>query len=266
MNSMPNSEQIGSDDAAVAAVEPVGQQIRRADSRFRRVDEEVSKFEFDSGHNPPNLQRPVLRSRLGRLTLQGLIGLLTAACIGAIGMILQSHGEGAKQLIARWEPQLSAPAATSPVSAQSSPSTAQAPAADATSPQTALPASLDQTRPTDIGPTAAGPSSGQEQLVPLLRGFLAVVEHDIEELKDSIEQLKSSQDQMARSNAAVAEQLKNSQEQMARLLAKDSDPQVRPKPSAPAARSIATSTAKPLPKLSSQTRSQPPAPQRGRPE
>jgi hypothetical protein len=114
----------------------------------------------------------------------------------------------------------------------------------------------------------------------LLRGFLAVVEQDIEELKASIEQLKSSQEQMVRGNAAVAEQIKASQEQnaavieqlkaaqeqIARLTAKDFDQQVRSKTSAPAARSIATSTAKPLPKLSSQTRSQPPAPQRGRPE
>lgn len=280
---MPNSEQVGSNDAAV---QPIDRQIGRADSRFRHVDQDVSKFELDPSRNPSNLQRRFLphRSRLGRLALQGLIGLLAAACIGATGMVLREHGDAAKQLIAWWEPQLSAPAATSPISVQPNPSTAQAPAAKATSPQSALTAPPDQTRPPGFAPTAAEPSPGQEQLVPLLRGFLAVVEQDIEELKASIEHLKSSQEQMVRSNAAVAEQVKAGQEQMARdnasvieqlraaqeqiarLIAKDSDQQVRPKTSASAARSIATSTAKPLPKLSSQTRSQPPAPQRGRPE
>ena len=283
MNSMLNSEQVGSNDVAVAAVEPIDRQIGRADSRFRHVDQDASKFELEFGRNPSNLRRRFLphRSRLGRLALQGLIGLLAAACIGATGMVLRAHGDAAKQLIAWWEPQLSAPAATSPISAQPNPSTAQAAAAKATSPQSALTAPPDQTRPPGFAPTATEPSPGQEQLVPLLRGFLAVVEQDIEELKASIEQLKSGQDQMVRTNAAVAEQVKASQEQMARdnasvieqlkaaqeqiarLLAKDSDRQVRPKTSAPAVRSIATSTAKPLPKLSSQTRSQPPAPQRG---
>lgn len=285
MNSTPSSEQTGSNDAAVGAVESVGQQIRRADSRFRYVDQEVSKFELDFGRNPSNLRRRFLphRSRLGSLALQGLIGLLAAACIGATGMVLRSHGDAAKQLIASLGPQLSAPAAISPISVQPNPSTAQSPAAKATSPQSALTAPPDQTRPPGFAPTATEPSPGQEQLVPLLRGFLAVVEQDIEELKASIEQLKSSQDQMVRSNAAVAEQVKTSQEQtardnaavteqlkaaqeqIARLIAKDSDQQGRPK-SAHAARSIATWTGKPLPKLPSQTRLQPPAPLRGRPE
>jgi hypothetical protein len=279
---MPNSEQVGSNDVVVAAVEPIDRQIGRADSRFRYVDRDVSKFELDSGRNPSNLRRRLQphRSRLGRLALQGLIGLLAAACIGATGMVLRAHGDAAKQLISWWGRQLSAPAATSPISVQPNQSTAQAPAVKETSPQSALTAPTGQTRPPDFAPTATEPSPGQEQLVPLLRGFLAVVEQDIEELKASIEQLKSSQEQMVRSNAAVAEQIKASQEQsaavieqlkaaqeqIARLTAKDFDQQVRSKTSAPAARSIATSTAKPLPKLSSQTRSQPPAPQRGRPE
>ena len=70
---------------------------------------------------------------------------------------------------------------------------------------------------------------------------------------------------MVRDNATVAEQLKATQEQMARRIAKDSEQQLRPKTSAPPPRSIATST--PVPRLSSpQTRAQPLAPVRGRPE
>jgi TolA-binding protein len=116
-----------------------------------------------------------------------------------------------------------------------------------------------------------GPSPEQEQLPQLLRGFLHVVEDDIQELKTSIEQLKTSieqlktsQEQMIRNNAAVAEQLKATQEQMGRLIAKTSEQQLLPKTSAPPPRSIATATGKPVPKFSSpQARAQP---KRGRPE
>ena len=86
---------------------------------------------------------PPHRSSLGRLALQGLIGLLVAACIGAAAMVLRSHGDGAKQVTARWGPQLyltSSPAAESPVPAQSSPSAVQASASKAASLQSAPPA------------------------------------------------------------------------------------------------------------------------------
>jgi hypothetical protein len=123
----------------------------------------------------------------------------------------------------------------------------------------------------------------------------AAVELEIEQLKAIIEQLKTSQEQMVRDNAAVAEQLKASQEQMARLIvwqeqmvrdnaavaaqlkasqeqmarliAKASEQNLRPKTSAPPPRPIATPTRKPLPKLSSpQARAQPLAPMQGRPD
>jgi hypothetical protein len=51
---------------------------------------------------------------------------------------------------------------------------------------------------------------------------------------------------MVRDNAAVAEQLKATQEQMARLIAKASEQQLRPKTSAPPPRSIATPRGKPV--------------------
>jgi hypothetical protein len=209
-------------------------------------------------------------SSLGRLASQGLIGLLGAACICAAGAVLRSHGDAAKQLTVRWAPQLyliSSPAAASPISAQSSPFPVQASASKVAPPQSALPAVPAQTPPVGSAPTAAGPSPEQEQLAQLLRGFLAVVEQDIEGLKTSIEQLKTSQEQMVRDNAAIAEQLKATQEQMDRLIAKASEQQLGPTTSAPPQRSIATSTGKPAPKLSlPQARAQSLAPVRGRPE
>jgi hypothetical protein len=121
----------------------------------------------------------------------------------------------------------------------------------------------------------------------LLRGFLAVVEEDIRELHTSIDQLKTSQEemvrtnatvaeqlkaaqeQMVRDNAAVAEQLKATQEQLARLIAKDSEQPARAKTTrAPPPQAIVTaSVAKRVPKISPpQTTAQRPAQVRGRPE
>lgn len=228
--------------------------------------------ETDSARPPSELQKrvPPHQSSLGRLALQGLISLLVAACIGAAAMVLRSHGDVAKQVTARREPQLyliSSPVAASPISAQSSPSAVQASAPKTAPPQLALPAPPAQTLPAGSAPTAAGPSPEQEQLPQLFRGFLAVVEQEIEELKTSIEQLKTSQEQMIRDNASVAEQIKAIQEQMAYLIAKTSEQELRPKISAHLPRSIATSMGKPVPKLSSpQARAQPLAPVRGRSE
>jgi hypothetical protein len=170
--------------------------------------------------------------------------------------------------------------------------------------QSGLPAPPAQTLLADSAPTAAGLSPGQEQLLQsVAHGFLAAVEQEIEELKTSIEQLKTGQEQMVRNNLAVAEQLKAAQEQMVRdnaavaeqlkasqeqmvrdnaaiagqlkatqeqmgrLIVKASEQQLRPKTSAPPPRPIATPTGKPVPKLSSpQARAQPPAQVQGQPE
>jgi hypothetical protein len=307
---MPNPEQTNPYDVAVAALKQARQQVGRADRQLPRVNEQVSKLEPDTARHPSELQKrpavPPHRSSLGKLALRGLTGLLVAACFGAAAMVLRSHGDAANQVTAR-EPQLyllSSPAAESPVPAQSSPSAVQASASKAAPPQSALPASPAQTLLADSAPTAAGPSPGQEQLLQsVARGFLATVEQEIEELKTSIEQLKTGQEQMVRNNLAVAEQLKAAQEQMVRdnaavaeqlkasqeqmvrdnaaiagqlkatqeqmgrLIVKASEQQLRPKTSAPPPRPIATPTGKPVPKLSSpQARAQPPAPVQGQPE
>jgi hypothetical protein len=235
MNSMPNPEQTDPHDVAVAALKQACEQIGRADKQLPRVNEQVSKLEQDAARHPLDQQKrlavPPCRSSRGRLALQGLIGLLMAACIGAAAIALRSHGDAAKQMIARWTPQpylISSPAPESPVPAQPSPSSVQASAAKAASQQPALPAP-----PALAGaaPTAAAPSPGQAQLLQSMERELAAVEQEIEQLKSSqkqmvrdnaelAEQLKASQEQMARDNAAVVEQLKASQEHMARLIAK----------------------------------------------
>jgi hypothetical protein len=318
MNSLPNPEQTDPQDVAVAALKQAYQQIGRADEQLPRVNEQAPKLEQDTARRPSDQQKrlavPPRRSSHGRLALQGLIGLLMAACIGAAAIALRSHVDAAKQMIARWAPQpylISSPAPESPVPAQPSPSAVQASAAKAAPPQPALPAPPAQTALAGAAPTAAAPSPGQAQLLQSMARELAALEQEIEQLKTSIEQLKSSQkqmvrdnaelaeqlkasqEQMARDNAAVAEQLRASQEQMARLIAKAwqeqmvrdnaavaeqlkasqeliakaSEQNLRPRTSVPPPRPIATTTRKPVPKLSSpQARAQPLAPIQGRPE
>ena len=279
-------------DVAVAALKQAYQQIGRAGNQLPHVNEHVPRSEPDAARNHSDQQKRLAvapsRSTRGRLALQGLIGLLMAACIGVAAIVLRSHGDGAKQMIARWAPQLyliSSPDPESAVPVQPSPSDVQASAAKAVPPQPALPAPPAQTAPEGATPTAAAPSPGQAQLLQSMARERAAVEQEIEQLKTSIEQLKTSQEQIIRNNAAVAEQLKASQEQMvrdsaavaeqlkasqeqvARLIAKASEQKLRPKTSAPPPRLIATPTGKPVPKLSPpQARAQPLAPMQGRPE
>ncbi len=305
MNSMPNPKQTDPHDVAIPALKEAYEQIGRADEQLARLDEQVSKLELDAARHPSDQQKrlavPGRRSSRGRPALQGLIGLLLAACIGAAAIAWQSHGDAAKQMIARWAPQLdltSSLAPENPVPAQPSPPAVQASAAKAAPPQPAPP----QTAPGGAAPTAAAPSPGQAQWLQSIARDLAAVEQEIEQLKASIEQLKTSQEQMVRDNAVLAEQLKAaqvqmvrdnaavadqlkaaqaqmardnenaeqlkaSQEQMARIVGKASDQNLRPKTSAPPPRLIAIPTRKPMRKLSSpQARAQPLAPIHARPE
>src|ERR1700752_452699 len=115
---------------------------------------------------------------------------------------------------------------------------------------------------------------------------LATMEQEIEQLKGSIQQLRTSQEQMVRNNAELAEQikaeraqmardnenaaekLKATQEQIVRLIAKVSEPNLQPKTSAPPPRPIARATRKPVPQLSSPQDggARPVAQAQGRPE
>src|SRR5947207_11550276 len=156
MNSMPNPKQTDPHDVAVAALKEACEQIERADKQLPRVDEQVSKLEQDAARHPSDQQKrlavPGRRSSRGRLALQGLIGLLLAACIGAAAIALRSHGDVAKQMIASWAPQpglISSPAPENPVPTQPNPPVVQTAAAKAATPQPAPPAPSAQTAPED---------------------------------------------------------------------------------------------------------------------
>src|SRR5258705_1723665 len=176
MNSMPNPKQTDPHDVAVAALKQAYEQIERADRQ--RVDKQASKLEQDAARHPSDQQKrlavPGRQSSRGRLALQGLIGLLLAACIGAAVIACQAHRDASKQMIARWAPQLdltSSPAPENPVPAQPSPPAVQAAAAKATPPQPAPPAQ-----------TAPEPPRLAQPLQSTARD-LAAAEQDIEQLR-----------------------------------------------------------------------------------
>ena len=269
MNSMPNPKQTDPHDVAVAALKEAYEQIERADKQLPRVNEQVSKSERDAARHPSDQQKrpavPGRRSSRGRRALQGLIGLLMAACIGAAAIALRPDGDEAKQMFTGAVPQLdpiSSPASENLVPAQLNPPAVQNSAAEATPPQPAPLAVLAQTASQDAAPTAAAPSPGQAQLLESMASDLVAAKQEIEQLKASqeqvvrdiaelAEQLKAAQAQMARDNENAAEQLRASQEQLARLVAKASEQNLPPKTSPLPPRAIAPPTRKQVPKLSS---------------
>jgi hypothetical protein len=213
------------------------EQMTSADKQIARAEKQLSKLELAA--------RRAVSGKRGR-AVRGLIGLMLAACIGVAAMAWQSpYGDAAKRIIARWVPQLvltsSLPLEKPGLPAQPSPPTVQVAAANTVP---TLQAPLAQTAPEDVVPIAPA-------LSPELTQLLQSMAHDLATLGQGIEQLKASQEQMARNNANAAEQLKASQEQMARLIAKASEQNLRPRIPAPPPRPTAISTHKPVPLLPS---------------
>ncbi len=243
----------------------VHEEIARAYEQIAVADKQIARtLAQDAARHPPaavnNVQVPVDRPSFGRPAVRGFVGVLLAACIGVAAIAWQSsYGDAAKQIIARWAPQLvltSWPPPENPrLPAQQSLPAVQVAAANAAPPP---PAPLAQTEAEGVAPSGAALSPESAQLLQSMARDLATVGQEIEQLKASTEQLKTNQEQMARDNARAAEQFKASQEQMARDIAKVSEQSLRPKISALPPRPTATPTRKPVPILpSSQARAQP---------
>ena len=186
------------------------EEIKRADEELARAHEKLLKLEREAV--------PGNRSLFDRPAVRGLTGLLLAVCVGVAAIGWQSsYGDVAKEIVGRWVPQR---VVTSPpplentgLTAQPSPPTVQAVVEKTTSPQPPL---LAQAPPEDVAPTAAA------TLSPELTQLLQSMARDLATLGQGIEQIKASQEQLARDNAHTAEQLKVSQEQLARVIAKPS--------------------------------------------
>jgi hypothetical protein len=212
------------------------EQITRADEQIAHAEKQLSKLE--------RAAVPDKRSLFDRPAVRGLTGLLLAGCIGVAAMAWQSsYRDTAREVVARWTPQrvvASSPLENPGPPALPSPLDAQAAAEKTAPPQ---PEVLAQAAPEDVAPTAAAAS-------PELTQLLESVARDVATLGQGIEQLKASQEKMARDNANAAAELKAGQEQMARVVAKASEQSLRPRiptpPPRPAA-PTATPTRKPVP-------------------
>jgi hypothetical protein len=233
MNSTPTSKAIEPHDALISRADEglahAYEQIVRADKELARVSEQVAKMERDAARPPSAGPGP--QSPPGRPALRALVGLLLAACIIVAALVLQSpYGARAKQVVARWAPQLvsTLPPQNLPLPAQPAPPTVQVAGtvqlagAEATPPQ-ATP--LAQTAPQDAAPTATAAPPDNTQL-------LQTMAQDLANLERNIEQLKANQQQMARDSSKAIEELKASQEQIKGVLAKVSE-QTLPKASPP---------------------------------
>ena len=188
----------------------------RADEQIAHAEQQLSKLEREAV--------PGKRRLFDRPAVRGLTGLLLAGGIGVAAIAWQSsYRDAAEEVIAKWAPLrvvTSSPPLENPgLPALPSPHGVQAGAAETAPPQPAL---LAQTAPEDVAPTAAA-------LSPELTQLLQSMARDLATLGQEIEQLKASQ------------------EQMARVIAKASEQSLRPKISTPPPRPTPTPTRKPVP-------------------
>jgi hypothetical protein len=236
----------------------VNEEIARAHEQIALVDKQISNQAHDdarhSSDHPQtrmNTFRPGVRDNrpsLGGRAVRGFTALMLTACICVAAIVWQSsYGDAAREIIARWAPQLvasSQPVQNPGLPEQPSPPTVQASAANAAAPQPAT-----QTAPEGVAPTTAALSPESAQLLQSTARNLANVEQDIEQLKAGIALL----------NANV-EQIKASQEQMSRDIAKASEQNLRPKISALPPRPAAAPARKPPPAAAAPTSPQAGAP------
>jgi uncharacterized protein YoxC len=219
------------------------EEIKSADDQLARMDAELSRLARKA---PPAHPR---RSR-DRPWLRGIIGLLLAAYIVAAALVWQSPSGDA---VARSAPQLVS-ALTLPLEILQlfiplNPPSLQLAAAEPVPPA--------QIAPHDVTPAAVPESAEPAKLLQMMARDLASVEREIEQLKESqqqlardnakaMEQIKASQEQAARDMARAVDLLKASQQQVARPIARASEQNVRPRASAPQPQA-ALGTRKPVP-------------------
>ena len=230
MNSMPKSEHTDPRDVAVAALKQAFRETARADQQLPRVSDHVSKLEPDAGRQPSDQQKWLAVARRmssrGKLVVCGLIALL-AACVGTRRrlVVARRSGQTGEAAAAASPDFIAGPGkpgsrATEPVGRSDDRGRSGA------------------SRPTppvvsNSAPIAAAPAPGQEQLlhpgranVPLwswTSSSSRLASSSLRQARNKwpgrtrqSQQFKAVQEQMVRQNAAVVEQLKASQEQMAR--------------------------------------------------
>ena len=227
------------------------EQIALADEQLARMNQQMSRLAPKAGHQ---LDR---RPSRHRSTRRGLIGLLLAACIFSAAFASQFASEATQQMISRWAPQaVSAsvlPNEKTQTSIQPDAPSVRLAAADATLPQ-APPAAQTTQQPT----SAAIPAE--------LTQLLETMSHDLADVLQKIDELKASQDQLARDQANTAEQVKANQEQVARLVATRAEQQQRAATVTPLPRPVTAPARTPTPPPATQARAQREPPVQLRPQ
>ncbi len=233
-----------------AMISRVDEQLAHVQEQIKSANEQLASMEDQLSRQPREAPRSGPRRSRGKPWLRGTLGLLLAAYILAAAFVSQSpYGDA----VARQAPQLVS-ALTLPLEklllfTQPSPAAFQSAAAEPVSP--VVIASRDAMSTTV--PVSPDPA----RLLQRMMADLANVEREIEQLKanqqqmasdtaKAVEQLKASQEQEALDAARNANLLKATQEQMAQLIAKASEPKLRPKPSTQQP-PVAVGTRKPVP-------------------
>jgi hypothetical protein len=181
------------------------------------------------------------RKPVGGRALRAITALLLGACIGGAAIAWQSFGYAAKQIVGKWVPQFVMASSLQPekpgLSAQPTVALADVNAAKAAPPQ---PAPLAPAAPQAVTPAAVAPSPESAQLMQSMARDLAGMGQEIDQLKASIEQVKSNQQQMSRdfatSSAAKASEVKASEVKASDVKASEvrtSEQNLRPRRPAP---------------------------------
>jgi hypothetical protein len=253
------------------------------DVQVARIDEELSKLAHDAMRDPsdpqPHMgsdfsagpavppvdttfrpaavnQVPGLRPSIGGRAVRAFIGFLLAVCIGVAGIVWQAYGDAAKQMIAKWTPQLiatsSPPLENTGLPEQPNPPAVQADAAKAAPPP---PAPVAPAAPEGVAPAAAAPESAV--LLESMARELASARQEIDQLKASQGQMsrdlaksssaKSSPGKSSKANAYEAKSSQAKSYEARASLAKPSEQNLRPGISAPPPRSVAAPARRPMP-------------------
>lgn len=144
------------------------------------------------------------RRSLGGQALRAVSALLLTACIGGAAVAWQHHGDAAQRLIAEWAPlfarSTSQPSEKTGLSAQPTLAAAQVDTASSPQPASSPEVATEAAGPAAATPAAAAPTAGappeQAPSIETMARDLANAGQEIAVLKATVEQLKTSQQQL----------------------------------------------------------------------
>ncbi len=180
------------------------------------------------------------RGPIGTWALRTFIGLLLAVSSAVVAAAWQVYGDTARQMIANWTPHFALASSTPALNGGPSEQPASAAPQPASPPQTAAaeqsaaPPASSVPASQATAPAAAAPSPDSTQLLQSMAHDLSTLGQQIGELKASIEQLRSNQEQLSREIAKASE-------------TKASEQNLRPRTPAPPLRPAAATVHKPKP-------------------